>query len=86
MTHGVGILSAYIQFFLNNPAYPKPADCCDRTMVSLLTMSITSARIFVAVWQGANDDIVLITVSASSYVTFSAEMFSTAALNWARLA
>ena len=75
-THSVGVLSAYIASCSTDLAYPKSEDFCDGMMVSLSMRSITSARMFVAVGQGANDGSVPSTVSASWYVTSGAEMFS----------
>ena len=54
-------MSAYIF-----PEYPKSTDFSDGIIVSLLTISMTSAQIFVVVRRGASDGSALITARAFS--------------------
>ena len=63
--HDVVVLSAYTAYASVIPEYPKLGDCCKGVMVHLSTRSITSARMFVAVEQGARCGSVPSTVSAS---------------------
>ena len=59
------------------PEYPKSTDYLDGIIVSLLTRSMTIARIFVALGRGASDGSAPIMTRASSNVTYGVHIVAT---------
>ena len=84
-THGMFVLSAYMTSASTFPGYPKLTDFSNGIIVSLLTRSISIARIFVAVGRGASDGSVPITARASLNVTSGVHIVSHAGSYYGRV-